>query len=155
MSQSKHFMSVPSLARRQDAWGGLRPLHGWMPPHQEQIHQGTSNVDTRGILGDAAIAHLGKPPQPLDDQKGVFDLGADLRLGAVSRLFLPPASTVRYYFDAWTRIPDDTHMSLLDRALKKNGGARAQEKWAAALDELLHRGCTKRQEHRHGTVQGV
>ena len=67
----------------------------------------------------------------------------------------PPVSTVRYYFDAWTRIPDDSHMSLLDRVLKKIGGERAQEKWAAALDELLHRGRTKRQEHRHGAVQGL
>jgi transposase len=67
----------------------------------------------------------------------------------------PPVSTVRYYFDAWTRIPDDSHMSLLDQALKKCGGARAQEKWAAALDELLHRGRAKRQEYRYGPAQGV
>ncbi|WP_438943655.1 IS5 family transposase [Noviherbaspirillum malthae] len=40
----------------------------------------------------------------------------------------PPVSTVRYYFDAWTRIPDNSHMSLLDQCLKKIGGARAQEK---------------------------
>jgi transposase len=32
----------------------------------------------------------------------------------------PPVSTVRYYFDACTRIPDDSHMSLLDQALKKS-----------------------------------
>jgi hypothetical protein len=30
----------------------------------------------------------------------------------------PPVSAVRYYFDTWTRIPDDSHMSLLDQALK-------------------------------------
>jgi len=67
----------------------------------------------------------------------------------------PPVSTVSYYFDAWTRIPDDSHMSLLDQALKKIGGARAQEKWAAALDELLHRGRAKRQEYRHDLAQGL
>ena|ERR671938_601763 len=65
----------------------------------------------------------------------------------------PPVSTVRYYFDAWTRLSDDSHMSLLDQALKKIGGARAQEKWAAALDELLHRGRAKCQEHRYGATQ--
>lgn len=65
----------------------------------------------------------------------------------------PPVSTVRYYFDHWTRIPDNSHMSLLDQALKKIGGARAQEKWATALDELLHRGRAKRQEYRYSPAQ--
>jgi transposase len=65
----------------------------------------------------------------------------------------PPVSTVRYYFDHWTSIPDASPMSLRDRALKKIGGARAQETWAAALDELLHRGRAKRQEYRYGPAQ--
>jgi transposase len=64
----------------------------------------------------------------------------------------PPPSTVRYYFDHWTRIPDEGHMSLLEQALKKIGGARTREQRAAALDELLHRGRTKRQEHRYGAM---
>lgn len=32
----------------------------------------------------------------------------------------PPVNAVRYYFDAWTRIPDNSHLSLLDQALKKS-----------------------------------
>ena len=67
----------------------------------------------------------------------------------------PAVSTVRYYFDQWTRIPDDHHMSLLDQALKKIGGARAQEKWETALDELLYRGRAKRQEYRYSLLQGL
>ena len=38
----------------------------------------------------------------------------------------PPTSTVRYYFDQWTRIPDVGSMSLLERVLKKIG-ARERE----------------------------
>lgn len=67
----------------------------------------------------------------------------------------PPVSRVRYYFDHWTSITADSPLSLLDQALKKIGGARAQEKWATALDELLHRGPAKRQEYRYGLAQGV
>lgn len=67
----------------------------------------------------------------------------------------PAVSTVRYYFDAWNRISDASHMSLLEQALKKSGGQRAQEKWQTALDELLHRGRAKRQEYRHSFMQGL
>jgi len=67
----------------------------------------------------------------------------------------PPVSTVRYYFDAWTGIANDDDLSLLDWALEKSGGARAQERWAAALHELLHRGRAKRQEYRYSQAQGL
>jgi transposase len=30
----------------------------------------------------------------------------------------PPASTVRYYFDQWSKVPDDASSSLLEQALK-------------------------------------
>lgn len=67
----------------------------------------------------------------------------------------PSPSTVRYYFDQWSGVPDGCTESLLAQALKKSGGARTQEQRAAALDELVHRGRTKRQEHGHGAAQRV
>jgi transposase len=67
----------------------------------------------------------------------------------------PPTGTVRYYFDQWSKVPDDASSSLLEQALKKSGGARTGEQRQAALDELLHRGRTKRQEHRYSRTQGL
>ena len=65
----------------------------------------------------------------------------------------PSISTVRYYFDLWSRTPGGEELSLLEQALKKSGGARTRAQWALQLDELLHRGCTKRQEYRYGAEQ--
>lgn len=67
----------------------------------------------------------------------------------------PSVSTVRYYFDLWSRPRAGEETNLLKQALKKSGGARTYAHWSANLDELLHRGRTKRQEHRHGTEQRV
>jgi transposase len=67
----------------------------------------------------------------------------------------PSPSTVRYYFDQWSRLREGQAMSLLEQALKKSGDARTVAQWQTALNELLHRGRTKRQEHRHGMVQGL
>lgn len=67
----------------------------------------------------------------------------------------PAPSTVRYHFDHWTKVGEDGTESLLEQALKKSGGARTREQGAAALDALLHRGRTKRQEHRYGPAQGL
>ena len=67
----------------------------------------------------------------------------------------PSPSTVRYYFDHWTKVADEEKGSLLEQALKKSGGARAQEQRKAAFNELLHRGCTKRQEYRYGAIEGL
>lgn len=67
----------------------------------------------------------------------------------------PPTSTVRYYFDQWSHVPDEATFSLLEQALKKSGGQRTREQRQAALDALLHRGRTKRQEHRYGQTQRV
>lgn len=64
----------------------------------------------------------------------------------------PSPSTVRYHFDYWTEVGPDGTGGLLEQALKKSGGARTRKQRAAALDELLHRGRTKRQEHRYGTA---
>lgn len=67
----------------------------------------------------------------------------------------PAVSTVRYYFDMWSRQGGDDESSLLEQALKKSGGARAYAQRSASLDELLHRGRPKRQEYRHGTEQRI
>jgi hypothetical protein len=63
-------------------------------------------------------------------------------------------STVRYYFDQWSRVPGGAKRSLLEQALKKSGGARTQEQRTAALDELLHRGRAKRQRYPDTAQQG-
>jgi len=67
----------------------------------------------------------------------------------------PAPSTVRYYFDQWSRVRQGESESLLARALKKSGGTRTQEQRTAALDDLLHRGRAKREEHGHGAAQGI
>lgn len=67
----------------------------------------------------------------------------------------PAPSTVRHYFDQWSRIENGESMSLLAQALKKSGGARTQAQRTAALDDLLHRGRAKREEHGHRATQGI
>jgi transposase len=67
----------------------------------------------------------------------------------------PAPSTVRHYFDQWSRVREGESTSLLSQALKKSGGARTQEQRTAALDDLLHRGCAKREEHRYSAAQGI
>lgn len=67
----------------------------------------------------------------------------------------PAPSTVRHYFDQWSRIENGESMSLLSQALKKSGGARTQAQRTAALDDLLHRGRAKREEHGHRAAQGI
>ena len=65
----------------------------------------------------------------------------------------PPWNTVRYYFDLWTRVPTKDGVSLLEQALKKSGGARAQAPWARGIDDVLHHRRPKRQEYGHGAAQ--
>lgn len=67
----------------------------------------------------------------------------------------PSVSTVRYYFDLWSRQRAGEETNLLEQALKKSGGARTYAHWSARLDELLHRGRTKRQEYRYSEEQRV
>jgi transposase len=65
----------------------------------------------------------------------------------------PCISTVRYYFDQWSAVRNGQDSSLLEQALKKSSGARTRAQWTSAVDDLLHRGCAKRQEYRYGAVQ--
>jgi hypothetical protein len=48
----------------------------------------------------------------------------------------PLPSTVRYYFDQWCKVSDETGTSLLEQALKKYGDARTRQLRQEALDEL-------------------
>lgn len=72
MNQSNQHMFASLAARcfalRQGALGGLRPLHGWMPPHQEQVRQ-CASIDDRaaGHLQPALLqnaADFGEQPPP-------------------------------------------------------------------------------------------
>ena len=65
----------------------------------------------------------------------------------------PGWNTVRYYFDQWhsQRVEDGT--SLLERALKKSGQARAQGQRAGGQDDVLHRGRAKRQNDGDGAAK--
>ena len=57
--------------------------------HHVQIGQRTGDEQSVGVLGHAAVAHLGKAEDALDDQKRMLALGAHLRfvsiLGALGR----------------------------------------------------------------------
>jgi transposase len=64
----------------------------------------------------------------------------------------PGWTTVRYYFDLWTKL-DESGTSLLEQALKKSGQARTYQQWARRKDEFLHSRCPKREERRYGTQQ--
>lgn len=61
----------------------------------------------------------------------------------------PRWGKVYRYFEPWSRVDEGQETSLLERALKKSGGARAREQGQASLDKLLHRRCAKRQEYRY------
>ena len=54
-----------------------------MPARQVNIGQSNSGEGAGGVLGQAAIAHLGKAPQALDHRKHMLDPRTDLRLVAV------------------------------------------------------------------------
>ena len=66
----------------------------------------------------------------------------------------PKWNLVRYYFDQWSALTWDGY-SLLEQALKKSGQASAYREWACRKDELLHRGCAKREECGYSTSQRV
>ena len=53
---------------------------------QIQIGQRTQHKQGMGILGQAAVADLGKAKHTLDHGKHMLHLGPDFRLGAVARL---------------------------------------------------------------------
>ncbi len=54
-----------------------------MVSRHEQIRQCRHNEQSIAVLSHAAITDLGKAKEALDDQEGMFDLGAHIRLPAV------------------------------------------------------------------------
>src|SRR3970282_445953 len=54
-----------------------------MMSRHEQIRQSRHNEQAIAVLHHAAIADLGKAKDALDDEKGMFDLGAYTRLSTV------------------------------------------------------------------------
>ena len=66
----------------------------------------------------------------------------------------PKWQTVYSYFAKWSE-PDQSGVSVLERALKKSGGRGAFKTGAQRTADAPDRGCAKRQEHGHGRAQGV
>src|SRR5262249_22170495 len=54
-----------------------------IPSRQIDVGQGGSHEQAVGVLGQTAIAYLGKAKDALDDPDDMFDLGAHPRLGLV------------------------------------------------------------------------
>src|SRR5271169_5366231 len=63
--------------------GVLRPWWQQSSSHQVQIGQRKQRQGPNGVLVQAAIANLGKAPQPLDDMEGKLAAGAAARAAAV------------------------------------------------------------------------
>ena len=66
----------------------------------------------------------------------------------------PKWQTVYSYFAKWSE-PDQSGVSVLERALKKSGGRGAFKTGAQRTADAPDCGCPKRQEHGHGRAQGV
>src|SRR3972149_6894583 len=73
--------SYRSISRSSDA-PSLRKSQQ-MPSRHEQIRQRRHDEQAIAVLHHAAIADLGKAKDALDDEKGMFDLGAHTRLSTV------------------------------------------------------------------------
>lgn len=56
------------------------------PTQLIQMDQSTSDVQSLGVLGDAAIAHFGKAEDAFEDEEGMLDPGAHARLVAILAL---------------------------------------------------------------------
>lgn len=66
----------------------------------------------------------------------------------------PKWRTVHAYFAQWSE-PDETGVSLLERALKKSGWRGPRETGAQRVQRVLDRGRAEREEHRHGRPEGL
>ena len=56
-----------------------------MVARHKQIGQCAGHQQAVGVLGEPAIAHLGKAEYPFDDPDRMFNPGPHLRLGAIFR----------------------------------------------------------------------
>ncbi len=66
----------------------------------------------------------------------------------------PKWQTVYAYFAKWSE-PDQHGVSVLEQALKKSGWRGPRETGAQALQRVLDHRRAEREEHRHGSVQGL
>ncbi len=66
----------------------------------------------------------------------------------------PKWRTVHSYFAKWSE-PDPDGISVLERALKKSGWRSPRKTGTQRPHDALARGCAKRQEHGHGSAQGL
>ena len=66
----------------------------------------------------------------------------------------PKWRTVHSYFAQWSQ-PDTQGVSLLQQALKKSGYRGPRETGAQRMQHALDRGRAKREEHGHGSLEGL
>ena len=66
----------------------------------------------------------------------------------------PKWRTVHSYFAKWSE-PDQDGISVLERALKKSGWRGPRETGAQRMSDAVDRGCAEREEHGHGSAQGL
>ena len=66
----------------------------------------------------------------------------------------PKWRTVHSYFAKWSE-PDQDGISTLERALKKSGWRGPFEAGAKRTADTIDRGRAEREEHGHGSTQGV
>ena len=79
-----------------------------------------------------------------------------LRSGCQWRMLpeeFPKWRTVHSYFAIWSEPREGG--SLLEQALKKSGWRGPFETGAQRMCDALDRGCAEREEHRHGSAQGL
>ena len=66
----------------------------------------------------------------------------------------PNWRTVHSYFAQWSQ-PDTQGVSLLQQALKKSGYRGPRETGEQRMQHALDRGRAKREEHGHGSLEGL
>ena len=59
----------------------------------------------------------------------------------------PNWRTCYKYFQQWSEQPDPGKAALLEQVLKKVGWRGPTQQWSARENQLLYRGCPKREEH--------
>jgi transposase len=67
----------------------------------------------------------------------------------------PDWRTCYKYFRQWSERPGPEQESLLEQVLKKIGWRGPAGQWPERADQLLHRRCPEREEHRQRREQGL
>ena len=68
---------------------------------------------------------------------------------------LPQWQTCYKYFRQWSERPNPAQPSILEEVLKKIGWRGPAGQWPERADQLLHRRCPEREEHRQRREQGL